>query len=110
MLQERQSKRTCKRPASCRNITSFSNSQNTRSTSTPRTIVFGSLGPCPLPVDETALAKKQKTAPKCVTAPTPKPVIKKLEARGNPTKPQPARNQVQPKTWSPRPSPKQIRS
>ena len=36
-----------------------SNSLNIGSTSTPRTIVFGSLGPFPLPVEETAHAKKQ---------------------------------------------------
>ena len=110
MLQEKQSKRTCKRPASCRSVTSLGNFQNTGSTSTPRTIIFGSLGSFPLPVDETAPAKKQRTAPERVVAPTPKAVIKKPEARGNPAKPQPTRNLVCPKTWSPRPSPKQRRS
>ncbi|XXG82543.1 hypothetical protein AAC387_Pa10g0465 [Persea americana] len=57
-----------------------------------------------------ALAKKQKTAPQRVAAPTPKAVTKKPEARGNPTKPQPTKSQVCPKTWSPRSSPKQKRS
>ncbi|MCE8502537.1 hypothetical protein KAJ99_09810, partial [Latilactobacillus sakei] len=109
-LKENQTKRTYKRPASCRSITSLGNSQNTGSTSTPRTIVFGSLGPFPLPAEETAPAKKQKTASGRVAAPTPKATTKKPEARGNPTKPQPARNQVCSKTWSPRPSPKQRRS
>ena len=66
MLQEKQSKGTFKRPASCRSITSLGNSQNTGSTSTPRTIVFGSLGPFPLPAEETVPAKKQKTAPQRV--------------------------------------------
>ncbi|KAJ8643771.1 hypothetical protein MRB53_005519 [Persea americana] len=69
-----------------------------------------SLGPFPLPVEETVPAKKQKTAPQRVAAPTPKAVAKKPEARGNPTKPQPTKNQVCPKTWSPRSSPKQRRS
>ncbi|XXG47547.1 hypothetical protein AAC387_Pa02g2175 [Persea americana] len=110
MLQEKQSKGTFKRLACCRSVTSLSNSQNTGSTSTPRTIVFGSLGPFPLPVEETVPAKKQKTAPQRVAAPTPKAVTKKPEARDNPTKPQPAKNQVCPKTWSPRSSPKQRRS
>ncbi|XXG40570.1 hypothetical protein AAC387_Pa01g1252 [Persea americana] len=110
MLQERQSMGTFKRPASCRSITSLGNSQNIGSTSTPRTIVFGSLGPFPLPTEETMLAKKQKTAPQRVTTPTPKAVTQKLEARGNPMKPQPTKNQVCPKTWSPRSSPKQRRS
>ncbi|KAJ8633015.1 hypothetical protein MRB53_026351 [Persea americana] len=110
MLQEKQNKRTHKRPASCRSITSLDNSHNTGSTSTPRTIIFGSLEPFPLPVEETAPAKKQKTALERVTAMTPRAITKKPEARGNPTKPQPARNQVCPKTWSPRPSPKQRRS
>ena len=110
MLQEKQNKRTHKRPASYRSITSLGNSQNTGSTSTPWTIVFGSLGPFPLPVEETAPAKKQKTAPEHVTAVTPRAITKKPEAYGNPTKPQPVRNQVCPKTWSPRPSPKQRRS
>ena len=87
MLQEKQSKRTFKRPTSCRSVTSLGNSQNTGSTSTPRTIVFGSLGPFPLPVEETAPAKKQKTAPQRVAAPTPKAVTKKPEARGNPARP-----------------------
>ncbi|XXG53372.1 hypothetical protein AAC387_Pa03g1470 [Persea americana] len=91
MLQEKQSKHTFKRPASCRSVNSLSNSQNTGSTSTPRIIVFGSLGPFPLPVEETAPAKKQKTAPEPVTAPTPKAVTKKPEARGNAAKPQPAK-------------------
>lgn len=62
MLQEKQSKRTFKRPASCRSVTSLGNPQNTGSTSSPRTIVFGSLGPFPLPIEDTALAKKQKIA------------------------------------------------
>jgi len=106
MLQEKQSKGTFKRPVSCRSITSLGNSQNTGSTSTPRTIVFGSLGPFPLPVEETAPAKKQKTAPQRVAAPTPKAVTKKPEARGNPMRPQPTKNQVYPKTWSPQSSPK----
>ena len=100
MIQEKQSKRAYKRPASCRSVSSPSNSQNTRSTSTPQTIIFGSLGPFPLPVEETAPTKKQKTAPQRVTTPTPKAVAKKPEARGNPAKPQPAKNQVCPKTWS----------
>ncbi|KAJ8624526.1 hypothetical protein MRB53_033056 [Persea americana] len=87
MLQEKQSKRTYKRPASCRSIISLGNSQNTGLTSTPRTIFFGSLGPFPLPVEETTPTKKQKTAPERVAAPTPKAVTKKPEARGNPAKP-----------------------
>ncbi|KAJ8630244.1 hypothetical protein MRB53_023567 [Persea americana] len=110
ILQEKQSKRTCKRPASCRSVVSLGNSQKTGLTSTPQTIIFGSLGPFPLPVGESTSAKRQKTAPERVTAPTPKAVIKKPEALGNPAKPQPAKNQVCPKTWSPRPSPKQRRS
>ena len=110
MLQEKQSKRTFKRHASCRSVTSLGNSQNTGSTSTPRTIVFGSLGPFPLPAEETVPAKKQKTAPQRVATPTPKAVTKKPEARGNPMRPQPTKNQVYPKTWSPRSSPKQRRS
>ncbi|XXG47491.1 hypothetical protein AAC387_Pa02g2129 [Persea americana] len=110
MLQEKQNKRTHKHPASCRSVTYLGNSQNTGSTSTPRTIVFGSLGPFPFPVEEPAPAKKQKTAPDHVTAMTPKAITKNPKARGNPTKPRPARNQVCPKTWSPRPSPKQRRS
>ncbi|XXG88403.1 hypothetical protein AAC387_Pa12g0614 [Persea americana] len=110
MLQEKQSKRTYKRPASCRSFTSLGNSQIIGSTSTPRTIVFGSLGPFPLPVDETVPAKKQKTTSERVAASTPKAVTKKPEARGNPAKPQPAKNQVCHKTWWPRPSPKQRRS
>ncbi|XXG62957.1 hypothetical protein AAC387_Pa05g1240 [Persea americana] len=57
MLQEKQSQRTFKCPTSCRSVTSLGNSQNTGSTSTPRTIVFGSLGSFPLPVEETAPAK-----------------------------------------------------
>ncbi|XXG73177.1 hypothetical protein AAC387_Pa07g2138 [Persea americana] len=60
--------------------------------------------------EETVPAKKQKTFPQCVAAPTPKAVTKNPEARGNPAKPQPAENQVCPKTWSPRSSPKQRRS
>ncbi|XXG46913.1 hypothetical protein AAC387_Pa02g1642 [Persea americana] len=92
MLQEKQSKRTFKHPTSCLSITSLDNSQNTGPTSTPRTIVFGSLGPFPLPVEETAPAKKQKTAPQRVAAPTPKAVTRKPEARGNLAKPQPAKN------------------
>ncbi|XXG47516.1 hypothetical protein AAC387_Pa02g2151 [Persea americana] len=110
ILQEKQSKGTFKRPASCRSITSLGNSQNTGSTSTPRTIVFGSLGPFPLPAEETVPAKKQKTAPQRVATPTPKAVAKKPEARGNPMSPQPTKNQICPKTWSPRSSPKQRRS
>ncbi|XXG54657.1 hypothetical protein AAC387_Pa03g2478 [Persea americana] len=109
-LQEKQSKCTYKRPASCQSVTSLGNSQNTGSTSTPQAIIFGSLGPFPLPVEETLPAKKQKTAPECVAAPTPNAVTKKPEARGNPAKPQPAENQVCLKTWSPRSSPKQRRS
>ncbi|KAJ8633182.1 hypothetical protein MRB53_026518 [Persea americana] len=58
MLQEKQSKRTHKRSTSCRSVTSLGNSQNTGSTPTHRTIVFGSLGPFPLPVEETVAAKK----------------------------------------------------
>ena len=98
MLQEKQSKRTYKRPASCRIVTSLGNSQNTGSTSTPRTT--GSLGPFALPVDETAPAKKQKTASELVSAPTPKAVTKKPKARGNPAKPQPAKNQAAPRLGS----------
>ena len=60
MLQEKQNKRTHKRPTSYRSIISLCNSQNTGSTSTPRTIVFGSLRPVPLPVEETAHAKSRK--------------------------------------------------
>ncbi|XXG59309.1 hypothetical protein AAC387_Pa04g1415 [Persea americana] len=48
--------------------------------------------------------------PQRVAAPTPKALIKKPKARGSPAKPQPAKNQVCPKTWSPRSSPKQRRS
>ncbi|XXG68829.1 hypothetical protein AAC387_Pa06g1834 [Persea americana] len=92
MPQEKQSKRTFKRPASCRSVTSLGNSQNTGSTSTPRTIIFGSLGPFRLPAEETVPAKKQKTAPQRVAAPTPKAVTKKPEACGSPAKPQPAKN------------------
>ena len=55
-------------------------------------------------------AKKQKTTPQRVTTPTPKAITKKPEARGNPMRPQPTKNQVYPKTWSPRSSPKQRRS
>ncbi|WP_440998366.1 hypothetical protein, partial [Cysteiniphilum litorale] len=110
MLQEKQNKSAPKRLVSCRSVTSSGQEQNTGSTSTPRSIVFGSLGPFPLPTEETATAKKQKTASGHVTTPTPKATNKKPEARGNPTKPQPARNQVCSKTWSPRPSPKQRRS
>ncbi|KAJ8624182.1 hypothetical protein MRB53_032712 [Persea americana] len=110
MLQDKQSKRTYKPPTSCQSITSLGNSQNTGSTSTPRTIVFGLLGSFPLPVEETAPAKKKNTAPERVAAPTPKAVTKKPEVRGNPTKPQSAKNQVYPKTWSPRSSPEQKRS
>ncbi|XXG85641.1 hypothetical protein AAC387_Pa11g0684 [Persea americana] len=91
MLQEKQSKLTFKRPASYRSVTSLGNSQNTGSTSTPRTIVFGSLGPFPLPIEETVPTKKQKTAPQRVAASTPKAVTKKPEARGNPTRPQPTK-------------------
>lgn len=58
MLQEKQNMRTHKRPASCRSIISLGNSQNTGLTPTPRTIVFGLLGPFPLPVEETAPTKK----------------------------------------------------
>ena len=110
MLQEKQSKGTFKRPASCRSVTSLGNSQNTGSTSTPQTIVFGSLGPFPLPAEETLSAKKQKTAPQRVVASTPQAVTKKPEARDNPMRPQAKKNQVCPKTWSPRSSPKQRRS
>ncbi|KAJ8619830.1 hypothetical protein MRB53_028359 [Persea americana] len=110
MLQEKQSKGTFKRPASCQSVTFLGNSQNTGSTSTARTIVFGSLRPLPLPEEETVPAKKQKTAPQRVADLTPKVVTKKPEARGNPTKPQPTKNQVCPMTWSPRSSPKQRRS
>ncbi|XXG85718.1 hypothetical protein AAC387_Pa11g0751 [Persea americana] len=110
MLQEKQSKRTFKCPASCRSVTSLGNSQNSGSTSTPWTIVFGSLGPFPLPVQEMTPTKKQKTAPQHVVAPTPKAVTKKPEARGDSTRPQLTKNQVYPKTWSPRSSPKQRRS
>ena len=92
MLQEKQNKGTFKRPASCRSVTSLGNSQNIGSTSTPQTIVFGSLGPFPLPAEETVPAKKQKTAPQRVAASTPKAVTKKPEARGNPTRPQPTKN------------------
>ena len=87
MLQEKQSKRTFKRPTSCRSVTSLGNCQNTGSTFTPRTIVFGSLGPFPLPIEETTPAKKHKTTPQRVAAPTPKAVTRKPEARGNPAKP-----------------------
>ena len=104
MLQEKQNKRTHKHPASCRSVTSLGNSQNTGSTSTPRTIVLGSLGPFSLHVEEIVLAKKQNIAPECVTALIPKVVIQKPEVCGNPVKSQP--NRVCPKTWSPRPSPK----
>ena len=106
MLQEKQSKGTFKRPVSCRSITSLGNSQNTGSTSTPRTIV----GPFPLPAEEMVPAKKQKAAPQRVATPTPKAITKKPEARGNPMRPQPTKNQVYPKIWSPRSSPKQRRS
>ncbi|XXG59090.1 hypothetical protein AAC387_Pa04g1230 [Persea americana] len=68
------------------------------------------MGPFPLPVEVTAPAKKQKTALERVAASTPKAVTKKPEARGNLAKPQSAKNQVCPKTWSPRSSPKQRRS
>ena len=57
MLQEKQSKRTYKHPANCRSVTSLAKS-HTGSTSTPRTIVFGSLGPFPLHVEEVTPAKK----------------------------------------------------
>ncbi|XXG59326.1 hypothetical protein AAC387_Pa04g1430 [Persea americana] len=109
MLQEKKSKGTFKRPVSCQSITSLGYSQNTGPTSTPRTIVFGSLGPFPLPAEKTVPVKKQKTAPQRVSTPTPKAVTKKPKARGNPMKPQPTKNQVYPKTWSPRSSPKQRR-
>ncbi|XXG79936.1 hypothetical protein AAC387_Pa09g0899 [Persea americana] len=62
------------------------------------------------PQKRRCLLRKQKTAPQCVVAPTPKAVAKKPEPRGNPTRPQPTKNQVYPKTWSPRFSPKQRRS
>ena len=110
MLLEKQSKRTCKRPTSFRSVVSLGKSQKTGSTSTPQTIIFGSFGPFPLPIGESASAKRQKTTPERVTSLTPRAVIKKPEARSNPAKPQPAKNQVRPKTWSPRPSPKQRRS
>ena len=71
--------------------------------------VFGTLGPFPLLVKETAPAKKQKTASGRVTALTPKPTTKKPKACGTPTKLQPTRSQVYPKTRSPKPSPKQRR-
>ena len=98
MLQEKQSKHTHKHPTSCQSVTSLGNSQNSGLTSTPRTIVFGSLGPFPLPAEKTVPAKKQKTDPQRVAAPTPKAVTKKPEARSNLAKPQPAKNQVCPKT------------
>ena len=41
---------------------------------------------------------------------TPKATAKKPEARGTLAKPQPTSSPVYPKTWSPRPSPKQRRS
>ena len=110
MLQEKQNKRAPKRLASCRSITSAGKEQHAGSTSTPRSIVFGSLGPFPLPAEETTPAKKQRTAHERVTAVTPRATARKPEARGKPTRPQPAKNQVFPKTWSPRPSPKQRRS
>ena len=47
MLQEKQSKGSFKCPASCRSITFLGNSQNTGSTSTPRTIIFGVTGTIP---------------------------------------------------------------
>ena len=101
---------THKHPASYRSVSSLGNSQNTGSTSTSRTIIFGSLGPFPLPIKETKPTKKQKLAPERVTTMTPWATIKKPEACGNLTNPQPTRNSVYPKTWSPRPSPKQSRS
>ncbi|KAJ8649067.1 hypothetical protein MRB53_002090 [Persea americana] len=87
MLQEKQNKHTHKHPASCLSVISLGNFQNIGSTSTPRTIVFGSLGPFPLPVEKTTPAKKQKTAPERVTAMIPRAISKKLEARGTPAKP-----------------------
>ena len=110
MLQEKQNKSAPKRLVSCRSVISSSQEQNTGSTSTPRSIVFGSLGPFPLPAEETTPAKKQRTAHERVIAVTPRATAKKPEVRGNPTRPQPAKNQVCPKTWSPRPSPRQRRS
>ena len=110
MLQEKQNMCTQKRSASCRSIISLSNSLNTGSTSTPQTIVSGSLGPFSLLIEETALAKKQNTASGHVTASTPKAAIKKPKADGAPAKPQPARNLVYSKSRSPRPSRKQKRS
>ena len=92
ILQEKQNKCNHKRRASCQSVISLGNSQNTRSTSTPRTIVFGSLGPFPLPAEETAPAKKQKTASERVTTSTQKVAIKKPEAYVTPTKPQRARD------------------
>ena len=47
-------------------------------------------GTIPTPLDETAPAKKRKTAPERVAAPTPKAVTKKPEACGNPAKSQSA--------------------
>ncbi|KAJ8639847.1 hypothetical protein MRB53_016541 [Persea americana] len=41
MLQEKQSKRTFKRPASCRSVTSLGNSQNTGSTPLPGPLSSG---------------------------------------------------------------------
>ena len=58
MLQEKQNMHTHKRPASCRSVISLDNSLNSESTSTPRTIVFRSLGPIQLPVEETTPIKK----------------------------------------------------
>ena len=101
MLQQKQNVRTHKRTASGHSVNTTNNSPNSGSTSTPRTIFFGTLGPFPLPEEQAAPAKKQKIASQCVTAVTPKAI---------PAKPQPANSQVRPKTWSPGPSPKQRRS
>ena len=89
------------RLVSCRSVISLDNSQNTRSTSTPRTIVFGSLGPFPLPVEEIASAKKQKTAFGHVAAPTPKATIKKPKAHEASTCKEPGLSQdLVPKTFT----------
>ena len=106
MLQQKQSTGTYKRPISCRSVTTLGNSLKSGSTSTPRTIVFGTLGPFPLPEEETALAKKQKLASQRVTTVTPRATTQKPEAHGSLAKPRPIANQVHTKTWSSRPSPK----
>ena len=109
-LQQKQAKGIHKRPANSRNTTTLGNTSKSWSTSTPRTIIFGTLGPFPLPEEETAPAKKQKVAPQRVNTMTPKATIKKPEARGTPAKPQHTNTRVYSKTWSPRLSPKQTRS